>query len=750
MIEGKYQYFAFISYKREDEEWAKWLQHKLEHYKLPSNLNGRTDLPKEIRPIFKDTSELTPGNLPEQIHKALELSKYLIVICSPRSAQSEWVDKEVRTFISMGRTKNVIPFIIEGKPFAENSKEECFPLSLRQLPQEQEILGANINEMGRDAAVVKIIARMFDIRFDELWQRYEREMRHRRNIIMMSVAAFVLAVIGIAFWMYLQRQETLRANWEMMENQARMIAEKSKEEVNKGNTYDAILALLEISPQDGSRPFVPEMEEALRMAYDSLRSRRWNSKFIGEKYDMVYFADSGRCIIGATDSSIDIYDSKVLCKTAHITLPEHLAVTEISRPSSYLSPAKDTLFVLDTLYVLCYQIPGGELIKKEPYTKDRLLQCMDGCHRFASYSDDRWVREWKKTVGVPDDATILNYSPSKHIVLYASSAGTEEFDTYNYLTLYDCKSHQIIKVIDGFDVKGLDGEIIIAQTSFSPDGNKLAIALESGKGFVMDLNNFSTKLFDCGEENCAHYSNCLDFGYNGQLLHSSSFSLGTRIYDASTLTLTDSINKSEYAEMDYTGKICLIGSEVFYRYTPEDKENMEESGSISPSHSLEDSSFQLLSPFEYELDTIINQRYHIVCDFEKLSFNDLEREYNNWSFTESNSYISRGVLGFFPDNKYLATIREGERGAQFGIDIIDIASGIIVYHIDPEFYVERMYYNVEAEQIAFGDEEGPDTDFIINFPSFDHLVTLCRKATQGMVLSDNVRRMYDLNTKHKD
>ena len=108
MTESNKEYFAFISYQREDERWAKWLQHKLEHYKLPSNLNGRTDFPKAIRPIFRDASELTPGNLPQQIHEALEQSKYLIVICSPRSARSEWVNKEVETFISMGKTANVI------------------------------------------------------------------------------------------------------------------------------------------------------------------------------------------------------------------------------------------------------------------------------------------------------------------------------------------------------------------------------------------------------------------------------------------------------------------------------------------------------------------------------------------------------------------------------------------------------------------------------------------------------------------
>ena len=31
-----FSYIAFISYKREDEEWAKWLQKQLEYYKLPA------------------------------------------------------------------------------------------------------------------------------------------------------------------------------------------------------------------------------------------------------------------------------------------------------------------------------------------------------------------------------------------------------------------------------------------------------------------------------------------------------------------------------------------------------------------------------------------------------------------------------------------------------------------------------------------------------------------------------------------
>lgn len=85
-MEKQKEYYAFISYKREDEKWAKWLQDKLEHYRFPTNLNGRTDLPKNIRPTIRDVTDLNPGLLAEEIDNALRNSEWLIVVCSPRSA----------------------------------------------------------------------------------------------------------------------------------------------------------------------------------------------------------------------------------------------------------------------------------------------------------------------------------------------------------------------------------------------------------------------------------------------------------------------------------------------------------------------------------------------------------------------------------------------------------------------------------------------------------------------------------------
>lgn len=53
------EYYAFISYKREDEKWAKWLPHELESYNLPIDLNEKV-LPKNLRPVFRDTDKLSP------------------------------------------------------------------------------------------------------------------------------------------------------------------------------------------------------------------------------------------------------------------------------------------------------------------------------------------------------------------------------------------------------------------------------------------------------------------------------------------------------------------------------------------------------------------------------------------------------------------------------------------------------------------------------------------------------------------
>lgn len=230
----KFEYFAFISYKREDEKWAKWLQKKLESYSLPTAIRkDRPELPNKIRPVFRDQSELAGGNLKAEIEKGLNSSKYLIVICSPRSAKSPWVSKEVQYFIDHGREEYIIPFIIGGTPNASIPEDECFPGGLRQLTGEKEILGININEMGRDAAAIKVIARMFDLRFDSLWQRYEKEKSKRRILLVLCGMILVGLSLGIAGYIARQNTKLSIANEKVLEQQDSIYTayEQLKEEI---------------------------------------------------------------------------------------------------------------------------------------------------------------------------------------------------------------------------------------------------------------------------------------------------------------------------------------------------------------------------------------------------------------------------------------------------------------------------------------------------------------------------------------
>jgi hypothetical protein len=120
-----------------------WLHRALETYRVPKPLVGHPiergyPVPARIFPIFRDREELpTAVDLGEIINHALEQSRYLIVICSPHSAQSQWVNEEIRTFKRLGRENRILCIIVDGEPNASDGKPgfgrdaECFPEAVR-------------------------------------------------------------------------------------------------------------------------------------------------------------------------------------------------------------------------------------------------------------------------------------------------------------------------------------------------------------------------------------------------------------------------------------------------------------------------------------------------------------------------------------------------------------------------------------------------------------------------------------------
>lgn len=194
-MEEKYTYYAFISYKHEDEKWAKWIQNKLETYKLPSVLQRESrELPSRITPIFRDKTDITSGPLKKTLSRELEASKYLIVICSPRSAKSPYVNYEVEQFALLGRQDRIIPFIVEGIVGAKDPEKECYVPAL--LNMDETILGVDLPKLGKRKTFLTIIATMLDIKLDTLVHR-DKARRRRKNIL--AAAAIIVLMILSSF-----------------------------------------------------------------------------------------------------------------------------------------------------------------------------------------------------------------------------------------------------------------------------------------------------------------------------------------------------------------------------------------------------------------------------------------------------------------------------------------------------------------------------------------------------------------------
>lgn len=200
MLES-YRYFAFISYNSKDTDWGKKLQKKLEHYRMPATLCSEHGWKrKPINPVFFAPTDIQPGGLSEELQNRLRSARHLIVICSPNSAKSEWVGKEIEFFHSLGRAKNIHFFIVEGTPHSGNPETECFNPVINKLGL-PEILGANINEkiyrqswLNKERAYVQLISKLMGVEFDAIWQRHKKRLK---KIVALWCAAGVAVIAAL-------------------------------------------------------------------------------------------------------------------------------------------------------------------------------------------------------------------------------------------------------------------------------------------------------------------------------------------------------------------------------------------------------------------------------------------------------------------------------------------------------------------------------------------------------------------------
>ena len=226
--EHAYRYKAFISYSHRDQKWAGWLHRAIETYRVPKHLVGQRTamgtIPARTAPVFRDRDELASAtDLGTKLREALEGSACLLVICSPASAASHWVNEEILSFKRLGRADRIFALIVGGEPYARAcpgasarnaSRRLALPAgwdgNLGNAPAEPIAADARPGKDGKSNAQIKLLAGMLGVGFDALRQRELQRRQRRLAIVAASSMAGMVLATGLATMAVIARNDAER------------------------------------------------------------------------------------------------------------------------------------------------------------------------------------------------------------------------------------------------------------------------------------------------------------------------------------------------------------------------------------------------------------------------------------------------------------------------------------------------------------------------------------------------------------
>ncbi len=254
------RYKAFISYSHRDEAIAKRLHRRLERFRPPAGLTLPDGArPERLYPIFRDRDEMGASHsLPNTIQAALEASDHLIVLCSPASAASNWVDQEIKLFVDAKGADRVLPVIVAGDP------PDCFPEALRHALEEPLAPDSREGKDGYTDGVLKIIAGLWGASLGALKDREGARLRRiaRLNAALAAVFAALVVFAGFSGWRALEQAE--RAEAEAQVAEARSLAAIARFTFDRNPGETSVAAMM--AAQSLRQSPTPEAHDLLRDA----------------------------------------------------------------------------------------------------------------------------------------------------------------------------------------------------------------------------------------------------------------------------------------------------------------------------------------------------------------------------------------------------------------------------------------------------------------------------------------------------
>lgn len=278
MTENKFTYWAFLSYSQQDNcetrpgaqdvvslRWGDWLHDVLQAFSIPADFAGQINargeiIPERIDPIFQDGEEQSENaSLNEPLRQALEQSKCLIVICSPRSARSLHVNEAVRYFKQLGRGNRILPIVIAGEPNAGEANkpgsspdQECFVPALRHPVQPD----GTLDTTRRDRGPIFADARYGEDKREIL----ANDHQHADTELETARIQLIAGLIGVGFNGLWGREQRRRFA------EAQQLAREAQEQIQAARTQAQTAQSQVLEIQNQAREARAQLEEARRQA----------------------------------------------------------------------------------------------------------------------------------------------------------------------------------------------------------------------------------------------------------------------------------------------------------------------------------------------------------------------------------------------------------------------------------------------------------------------------------------------------